>query len=102
MATTPLSPGGRPRGDGVIHLRIVPKAGAPGPDPAAGGMASAMEEAGLERRMRRLAQGQQLLELIEDLSRQWLDRVCGAELTTAEALELLLTSLETNLEEPED
>lgn len=58
------------------------------------------DEASIEQVMARLRGGAQLFQQIEQLSRQWLEQVAGPELEPEAALSLLLTSLETALEQP--
>lgn len=58
------------------------------------------DEARIEQLMQRLRGGAELFQQIEQLSRRWLEQVAGDDLDPEAALALLLTSLETALEEP--
>ena len=57
------------------------------------------DEASVDRVMERLRAGQLLFSQIEELSRQWLEQVCASGLQRDSALALLLTTLETALDE---
>lgn len=57
------------------------------------------DEASVDRVMERLRAGQLLFSQIEELSRQWLEHVCASGLQRDSALALLLTTLETALDE---
>jgi len=58
------------------------------------------DEARIDSLMSRLRGGAVLFQRIEQLSRQWLQQLAGADVEPEVALTLLLTSLETALEEP--
>lgn len=58
------------------------------------------DEDRIEQLMERLRGGAELFQQIEHLCRRWLDQVAGVDLDPEAALTLLLTSLETALEEP--
>lgn len=60
------------------------------------------DEARIEEVMDRLRAGSGLFQRIEQLSRQWLRQVSCGDLDAHEALTLLLTSLETALDDPEE
>lgn len=57
------------------------------------------DESSVDRVMELLRSGNTLFNQIEALSSQWLERVTGAELDRRAALVLLLTTLETALED---
>ncbi len=57
------------------------------------------DERQVDQVMDRLRRGNALFNRLELLARQWLDQVSGAELDRRAALVLLLTTLETALEE---
>jgi len=57
------------------------------------------DECQVDQVMDRLRRGNALFNRLELLARQWLDQVSGAELDRRAALVLLLTTLETALEE---
>jgi hypothetical protein len=60
------------------------------------------DEASVDRVMDLLRSGNGLFNSIEALSRRWLDTVSGSHLERRAALVLLLTTLETALEDGED
>lgn len=57
-----------------------------------------LDEANVDQVMQRLLAGQTLFAELETLCAQWLDRVCGADLSRSAALALLLSSLEMALD----
>ena len=57
------------------------------------------DERQVDQVMDRLRRGNALFNRLELLAREWLDQVSGAELDRRAALVLLLTTLETDLEE---
>ena len=57
------------------------------------------DEEGLERVMGQLQDGNPLFSQIETLCQRWIEAVQGRDLDHRAALELLLTTLETTLEE---
>jgi hypothetical protein len=59
------------------------------------------DEARIEQVMARLRGGAELFQQIEQLSRHWLEQVAGSDLEPEAALTLLLTSLETALDNPD-
>ena len=56
------------------------------------------DEANVEQVMQRLLAGQSLFAELEALCAQWLDQVCGSDLSRSAALALLLSSLEMALD----
>ncbi len=60
------------------------------------------DEASVDRVMELLRSGNGLFSSIEALSRRWLDTVSGTHLDRRAALVLLLTTLETALEDGDD
>ena len=63
------------------------------------GLPSEIDEASLERVMITLRRGSSLFQEIEGLCHRWISEVSGPELDTRAALVLLLTTMETALEE---
>lgn len=63
------------------------------------GLPADIDEATAERVMALLRQGSDLFQHIEQLCHRWIGRVSNADLNDREALVLLLTTLETALEE---
>ncbi|MFN9646459.1 MAG: hypothetical protein ACK6BG_15375 [Cyanobacteriota bacterium] len=68
------------------------------------GLPPDIDQESLERVMAALLQGGDLFHQIEHLARRWIARVSGPDLDARAALVLLVTTLETSLEEtcPED
>ncbi len=60
------------------------------------------DEASVDRVMELLRSGNDLFKSIESLSRSWLETVSGTDLERRAALVLLLTTLETALEDGEE
>jgi len=60
------------------------------------------DEASVDRVMELLRSGNDLFKSIESLSRSWLETVSGTDLERRSALVLLLTTLETALEDGEE
>jgi hypothetical protein len=63
------------------------------------GLPSEIDEASVERVMTTLRGGSDLFQRIEELCHRWIGEVSGSELDARAALVLLLTTLETALEE---
>jgi hypothetical protein len=63
------------------------------------GVPAELDEANVERVMATLLSANQLFQQIESLAHRWIDQVSGAEMDSRAALVLLLTTLETALEE---
>ena len=63
------------------------------------GLPPEADEASLERVMANLRQGNELFRQIEELCHQWIARVRSKDLDQRAALVLLLTTLETSLED---
>lgn len=63
------------------------------------GLPPDLDPASLERVMRTLQRGGTLFQQIESLARRWIDQVSGPDLDGRAALVLLVTTLETSLEE---
>jgi hypothetical protein len=63
------------------------------------GLPPDMDPATLERVMATLQRGGQLFDEIERLAHRWIAQVCGPDLDGRAAMVLLVTSLETSLEE---
>jgi len=63
------------------------------------GLPPEIDEASLERVMTTLRRGSALFQQIEGLCHRWIAEVCGPELDSRAALVLLLTTMETALEE---
>jgi hypothetical protein len=63
------------------------------------GLPPEADEASLERVMANLRQGNELFRRIEELCHQWIARVRSRDLDQRAALVLLLTTLETSLED---
>ena len=63
------------------------------------GLPPETDEESVERVMATLRRGAGVFQQIEDLSHRWIREVSGAELESRAALVLLLTTLETALEE---
>ena len=61
-----------------------------------------LDEAHVDQVMQRLLAGQLLFSELESLASQWLDQVCGPDLTRGTALALLLSSLEMALDADEN
>lgn len=61
-----------------------------------------LDEAGVDQVMQRLLAGQSLFAELESLASQWLQRVCGPDLSRSAALALLLSSLEMALDACDD
>jgi hypothetical protein len=61
-----------------------------------------LDEANVDQVMQRLLAGQNLFSDLETLANQWLEQVCGADLSRAAALALLLSSLEMALDPGDD
>ena len=57
-----------------------------------------LDEANVDQVMQRLLAGQTLFSDLETLANQWLEQVCGTDLSRAAALALLLSSLEMVLD----
>lgn len=93
----PITPHAGPTLDGEGHLTYIGDDGRR----YVVGLPPEAEEADLERLMGSLSGGQALLRRIELLCQQWIRTVQGPDLDRRAALELLLTSLETSLEEGE-
>ena len=62
----------------------------------------ALDEAQVDQVMQGLLAGQGLFSELENLASQWLDQVCGPDLSRGAALALLLSSLEMALDPGED
>ena len=95
MEEKPITPHASPVFDADGNLTYVGDDGrryVVGPIPEA-------DESSVDRVMELLRSGNTLFNQIEALSSQWLERVTGAELDRRAALVLLLTTLETALEE---
>jgi hypothetical protein len=58
----------------------------------------ALEQAKVDQVMQRLRAGQSLFAELESLASQWLEQVCGPDLSRAAALALLLSSLDRALD----
>jgi len=63
------------------------------------GLPQDLDPASLERVMSTLQRGGSLFQQIESLARRWIDQVSSPDLDGRAALVLLMTSLETSLEE---
>jgi len=63
------------------------------------GLPPDLDPASLERVMSTLQRGGSLFQQIESLARRWIDQVSSPDLDGRAALVLLMTSLETSLEE---
>ena len=63
------------------------------------GLPPDLDPASLERVMSTLQRGGSLFQQIESLARRWIDQVSGPDLDGRAALLLLVTTLETSLEE---
>ena len=63
------------------------------------GLPPDIDEASIDRVMTMLRQGNGLFQEIERLCHRWIDEVSGPELDSRAALVLLLTTMETALEE---
>ena len=61
-----------------------------------------LDEAHVDQVMQRLLAGQGLFSDLESLANQWLEQVCGPDLSRAAALALLLSSLEMALDPDND
>ena len=95
MEEQPITPHASPVFDADGNLTYVGDDGrryVVGPIPEA-------DESSVDRVMELLRSGNTLFNQIEALSSQWLERVTGAELDRRAALVLLLTTLETALED---
>lgn len=95
MEEQPITPHASPVFDADGNLTYVGDDGrryVVGPIPEA-------DEASVDRVMELLRSGNTLFNQIEALSSQWLERVTGTELDRRAALVLLLTTLETALED---
>jgi hypothetical protein len=68
---------------GVRHVSALPKKG---------------DEATVDRLMAQIQQNQSLFDLIQRLSQQWIEQMETPDFATREAIEMLLTTLETGLE----
>jgi hypothetical protein len=62
----------------------------------------ALDEAQVDQVMQGLLAGQGMFSELENLASQWLDQVCGPDLSRGAALALLLSSLEMALDPGED
>jgi hypothetical protein len=60
------------------------------------------DEASVDQVMQRLLAGQNLFAELENLASQWLEQICGVDLSRSTALVLLLSSLEMALDPGED
>jgi len=95
MEEQPITPHASPVFDADGNLTYVGDDGrryVVGPIPEA-------DESSVDRVMELLRSGNTLFNQIEALSSQWLEQVTGAELDRRAALVLLLTTLETALED---
>ena len=98
MDEQPITPHAVPRIDPDGNLTYI---GADGRRYVVGPLPDA-DERSVDQVMERLRAGQLLFALIEDSCRQWLEQVCGPELSNPAALSLLLTTLETALSSGDD
>ena len=60
------------------------------------------DEVNVDQVMQRLLAGQNLFDELENLASQWLEQICGVDLSRSTALALLLSSLEMALDPGED
>ena len=74
------------------------EAGSSGPFP---GEPDAMESPQRQRRLQALARGMDLYLDLEDLAEEWIERVCGPDLSRDEAILALLAGLKGGLERHE-
>ncbi|MFN9622306.1 MAG: hypothetical protein ACK587_05665 [Cyanobacteriota bacterium] len=96
----PITPHAAPSLDAEGHLSYIGEDGRR----YVVGLPPDMDQESLERVMATLQRGGALFHQIEHLARRWIARVSGPDLDARAALVLLVTTLETSLEEiyPED